>query len=66
MFRSRPGYIFAAVVLATVGVVHRSRVVRWVEAVGIGGGPAESMSVGWGPISFWWYVFIFSRSRISV
>ena len=63
-FRNRPGYIFAAVVLATVGVVHRSRVVRWAGAVGIRGDGilADNMFVGWDSVIFWWYVFAFSRS----
>ena len=49
MFRSRPGYIFAAVVHANVGAVHRSRVVRWVVAVGICGvifRPTVCLAVG--------------------
>ena len=67
LFRGRRIYIFAAAVLAAVGAVHRSRVVRWAGAVGVREGvfPADRMIVGWGPISLLWYVVVFNR-RISV
>jgi len=62
-----PVYIIFAVVRASVGAVHRSRVASREGAVGIRRDvfPAVRMFVGWGPVSFWWCVFIFN-SRISV
>ena len=63
MFCGRRVYIFAAAVFAAVGAVHRSRVVRWVGAVGVHEGVASAvrMFVGWSPVDFWWYVVVLNR-----
>ena len=50
--------------VATVGALHRSRVVRWAGAVGIRGDgiPPDRVFVGWGPVIFRWYVSVFNPS----
>ncbi len=63
MFRVCLVYIIIAVVCGVVGALRSSRGGRRREAVGVrrGGFPTARLYVGWGPGSFWWYVFIFNR-----
>ena len=56
-------YIFFAVVRATVGAVHRSRVVSQRRAVSIRGAVIYALCcfVGWGRGISCWYVFVCNR-----
>ena len=67
VFRSRRSYIFVALVLATVGVAHRSRVVSREGLVGFRKDVilVNCLHVGWVRGMFRWYVFDCNR-RVCV